>query len=158
VADTLGELLEPAGSELLHAMHGNFKHPAFAALLGSIQATVDEEAHISSAAFINKIQQCFAVKPAKDSFLCLARQSFSEITESIHQLADSYKEEFDLPNLKVCMAVNTASHFGHAALHGSGIQMGTNETMAWWIVLQPVEQQLTKGSGPHVCHQRCQCS
>lgn len=45
----------------------------------------------SKSQFVNKVQQCFAVKAQVDSFLDLSRASFTRLTESVHELAANYR-------------------------------------------------------------------
>ncbi|GKD91229.1 DNA mismatch repair protein MSH4 [Tanacetum coccineum] len=45
--------------------------------------------------------QCFTVKAGIDGFLDIARRSFCDTSEAIHNLANKYRKEFKLPNLKI---------------------------------------------------------
>ena len=60
----------------------------------------EQDAQASKAAFVNRTQQCFAVRAGPDGLLGLARAMFCRLTEQIHQLADRYRDEFALPGLK----------------------------------------------------------
>lgn len=55
----------------------------------------------SKTAFINRTQQCFAVKGGVDGFLDLARSAFCRITEQIHQLAEQYRSQPGTTGLSV---------------------------------------------------------
>ncbi|GKA68668.1 DNA mismatch repair protein MSH4, partial [Tanacetum coccineum] len=44
---------------------------------------------------------CFTVKAGIDGFLDIARRSFCDTSEAIHNLANKYRKEFKLPNLKI---------------------------------------------------------
>jgi hypothetical protein len=47
----------------------------------------------SRAAFLNKVQQCFAVRAEVDSLLDVSRATFCRLTEGVHELADSCREQ-----------------------------------------------------------------
>ena len=59
-----------------------------------------QDAQASKAAFVNRTQQCFAVRAAPEGLLSLARAIFCRLTEQIHELADRYRGEHGLPGLK----------------------------------------------------------
>lgn len=82
-------------------MHASCSHPVFAELLTSISAVLDDDAQSSKAAFVNRTQQCFAVKAGVDSFLDLARTVFCRVSEEIYELAAKYKERYSMDTLKV---------------------------------------------------------
>ena len=75
-------------------------HPVFADMAAAISAVLDEDVQSSRAPFVSRMQQCFAVKTGRDSFLDLARDNFCRISEDIHKLAAAYTEQFSL-SLKV---------------------------------------------------------
>ncbi len=75
-------------------------HPVFAGMLNSINAVLDEDVQSAKTPFVNRTQQCFAVKTGTDSFLDLARSAFCRISEDVHKLAAAYSEQFKL-TLKV---------------------------------------------------------
>ena len=58
----------------------------------------------SKTTFINRTQQCFAVKSGADGVLDLARSTFCRVTEQVHELVDKYKTDYGMEALKV--------HFG----------------------------------------------
>lgn len=80
----------------------NSSHPIFTELLTTIEASLDDDAVSSRAAFVNRTQQCFAVKSGVDSFLDLARSSFCRISEEIHELAAKCRDIHSIPSLKAC--------------------------------------------------------
>ncbi len=75
-------------------------HPVFTKMLADISAVLDEDVASSRAPFINRTQQCFAVRTGSNSFLDIARANFCRISEDVHRLAASYMEQFQI-NLKV---------------------------------------------------------
>ncbi|GKE71783.1 DNA mismatch repair protein MSH4 [Tanacetum coccineum] len=64
-------------------------------LLGNTYKSVCENEKYAS------IKQCFTVKAGIDGFLDIARRSFCDTSEAIHNLANKYRKEFKLPNLKI---------------------------------------------------------
>ena len=63
-----------------------------------------QDAQTSKAPFVNRTQQCFAVKSATDGLLDLARTTFCRLSEQIHELVARYETEHQLPGLKVCLS------------------------------------------------------
>ncbi|KAG0453818.1 hypothetical protein HPP92_025122 [Vanilla planifolia] len=62
---------------------------------------IDEDVVHARAPFVACTQQCFAVKAKVDGLLDVARRSFCDTSEAIYDLASTYREEFNLPNLKI---------------------------------------------------------
>lgn len=63
-----------------------------------------QDVQSSKTTFINKTQQCFAVRSGVDGILDLARSTFCRVTEQVHELVDKYKTEHGFDALKVsCM-------------------------------------------------------
>ncbi|THU68772.1 hypothetical protein C4D60_Mb08t07370 [Musa balbisiana] len=62
---------------------------------------IDEDVAHARAPFIACTQQCFAIKSGIDGLLDVARRSFCDTSEAIHNLANKYREKFKLPNLKI---------------------------------------------------------
>lgn len=59
----------------------------------------------SKTTFINRTQQCFAVRSGVDGILDLARSTFCRVTEQVHELVDKYKAEYGMDALKVRLIV-----------------------------------------------------
>ena len=51
--------------------------------------------------FLNKVQQCFAVRKGLEGMLDLAREVFCRATEQVHELMATYREQHSLDCLKV---------------------------------------------------------
>ena len=47
------------------------------------------------------VAQAFAVRPGIHSLLDMARTVFAESTEAVHEIAEKYKEQYELPGLKL---------------------------------------------------------
>ncbi|CAK7356349.1 unnamed protein product [Dovyalis caffra] len=62
---------------------------------------IDEDVLHARVPFVARTQQCFAVKAGIDELLDIAWRTFCDTSEAIHNLANRYREEFKLPNLKV---------------------------------------------------------
>lgn len=87
----LQDAVSSAESGLLAAIAGNLARPEFADMLTRIQEVLDDDVHSTKTPLINRIQQCFAVKPGVEAFLDLSRSTFCRLTEQVHELADKYK-------------------------------------------------------------------
>ncbi|KAM1050367.1 hypothetical protein TB2_031650 [Malus domestica] len=66
-----------------------------------IGEVIDEDVLHARVSFVARTQQCFAVKAGIDGLLDIARRSFCDTSEAIHNLANKYREDFKLPNLKL---------------------------------------------------------
>ncbi|KAJ8775272.1 hypothetical protein K2173_020276 [Erythroxylum novogranatense] len=66
-----------------------------------IVEVIDEDVLHARVPFVARTQQCFAVKAGIDGLLDIARRTFCDTSEAIHNLANKYREEFKLPNLKL---------------------------------------------------------
>ncbi|CAM6026782.1 unnamed protein product [Sphagnum balticum] len=76
-------------------------NPNYNLLLQRIKEVIDETVIDSRARFMSRTQQCFAIKPGTDGLLDVARQIFCATSEAIHELAKEYREQQNLPNLKM---------------------------------------------------------
>ncbi|KAH9563199.1 hypothetical protein CY35_05G112500 [Sphagnum magellanicum] len=76
-------------------------NPNYNLLLQRIKEVIDETVLDSRARFMSRTQQCFAIKPGTDGLLDVARQIFCATSEAIHELAKEYREQQNLPNLKM---------------------------------------------------------
>ena len=85
--------MSEAESALLVAMRENFKHTPLVAMLEEIQGIIDSETQAHKQAFISRTQHCFAVRNGADGLLDIARATFCRLTEEIHMLAASYREQ-----------------------------------------------------------------
>ncbi|MQL80267.1 hypothetical protein Taro_012708 [Colocasia esculenta] len=70
-------------------------------LSSRIGEVIDEDVLHTRAPFLACTQQCFAVKAGIDGLLDVARRTFCDTSEDIHDLANKYREVFNLPNLKI---------------------------------------------------------
>ncbi|KAG0452722.1 hypothetical protein HPP92_025386 [Vanilla planifolia] len=98
----LSEVLKSAKSCLLQnifkSVCENEKYMQMRKRIGDI---IDEDVVHARAPFVACTQQCFAVKAKVDGLLDVARRSFCDTSEAIYDLASTYREEFNLPNLKI---------------------------------------------------------
>ncbi|CAN8324945.1 unnamed protein product [Cochlearia groenlandica] len=77
---------------------GNDKYASIRKKVGEV--IIDDVLH-ARVPYVARTQQCFALKFGIDGFLDIARKTFSDTGEAIHNLASKYREEFNLPNLKL---------------------------------------------------------
>ncbi|XP_010055480.2 DNA mismatch repair protein MSH4 [Eucalyptus grandis] len=98
----LSTVLKEAKSSLLVNIHKSVcENQKYAAIRKRIGEVIDEEVLHARVPFVARTQQCFAVKTGIDGLLDIARRSFCNTSEAIHNLATKYREEFKLPNLKL---------------------------------------------------------
>ncbi|KAF6261419.1 muts domain V-domain-containing protein [Scenedesmus sp. NREL 46B-D3] len=88
-------------SELLKAIRANLGQEELQHLLQETEAVLDDDAQASKTQFVNKVQQCFAVRAQVDSFLDISRATFTRLTEAIHELAAQYRASTGIAGLKV---------------------------------------------------------
>lgn len=104
IITTLGPLrdaLQEADSELLCALHSTCSTSEFEELLARLDGLLDDDIHSSSSAFLNRTQQCFALRNGVNPLLDIARQTFCKATEAVHEHADEMRELHDFSALKV---------------------------------------------------------
>ncbi|CAN1748276.1 DNA mismatch repair protein MSH4 [Linum perenne] len=98
----LGKVLKDANCVLLSNIYrtvcDNEKYSNMRKRIGEV---IDEDVLHARVPFIARTQQCFAVKAGIDGLLDIARRTFCDTSEAIHTLANKYREEFKLPNLKL---------------------------------------------------------
>ncbi|CAI9095768.1 OLC1v1031774C1 [Oldenlandia corymbosa var. corymbosa] len=73
----------------------------YASIRTKIGEVIDDDVLHTRAPFVARTQQCFAVKAGIDGLLDMARRSFCDTSEAIHNLANKYREDYKLPNLKI---------------------------------------------------------
>ncbi|KAJ7952529.1 DNA mismatch repair protein MSH4 [Quillaja saponaria] len=98
----LSKVLQDAKSFLLTNVYKsvcqNEKYDFIRKRIGEV---IDEDILHARVPFVSRTQQCFAVKAGIDGLLDIARRSFCDTSEAIHNLANKYREDFKLPNLKL---------------------------------------------------------
>jgi len=106
----LSKVLKGAKSVLLHNIYQTVcENPKYANMRKRIGDVIDEDVVHSRASFVACTQECFAVKAGIDGLLDVARRSFCDTSEAVHNLAKQYREEYNMPNLK--MPYNTRQGF-----------------------------------------------
>uniref|UniRef100_A0A383WQ55 DNA mismatch repair proteins mutS family domain-containing protein n=1 Tax=Tetradesmus obliquus TaxID=3088 RepID=A0A383WQ55_TETOB len=88
-------------SPLLKAIRANLGQGELQQLLQETEAVLDDDAQASKTQFVNKVQQCFAVRAQVDSLLDISRATFTRLTEAIHELAAKYRASTGIAALKV---------------------------------------------------------
>ncbi|KAI4315239.1 hypothetical protein L6164_028070 [Bauhinia variegata] len=76
-----------------------------------IGEVIDEDVLHARVPFVARTQQCFAVKAGIDGLLDISRRSFCDTSEAIHNLANKYREDFKLPNLKLSFKARHGFYF-----------------------------------------------
>ncbi|XP_044487299.1 DNA mismatch repair protein MSH4 [Mangifera indica] len=99
---SLAKVLKDAQSFLLANIYKSVcENEIYASIRKRIGDVIDEDVLHARVPFIARTQQCFAVKAGIDGLLDIARRSFCDTSEAIHNLANTYREELKLPNLKL---------------------------------------------------------
>ncbi|XP_074576670.1 DNA mismatch repair protein MSH4 [Curcuma longa] len=98
----LSKVLKDAKSLLLCNIYKTVcENKKYGAMRKRIGDVIDEDVIHARAPFIACTQQCFAIKAGIDGLLDVARRSFCDTSEAVHNLANKYRDEFKLPNLKI---------------------------------------------------------
>ncbi|KAK4424957.1 DNA mismatch repair protein MSH4 [Sesamum alatum] len=98
----LSKALKDANCFLLRNVYKSIcENEKFASMRTRIGEVIDEDVLHARVPFVARTQQCFAVKAGIDGLLDIARRSFCDTSEAIHNLANKYREDFKLPNLKI---------------------------------------------------------
>nr|GMD57129.1 DNA mismatch repair protein MSH4 [Ipomoea batatas] len=98
----LSNVLKDAKSFLLRNVYeSTCENEKYASIRKRIGEVIDEDVLHTRVPFVARTQQCFAVKAGVDGLLDMARRSFCDTSEAIHNLAIKYREDFKLPNLKI---------------------------------------------------------
>ncbi|XVF13409.1 hypothetical protein REPUB_Repub08aG0205400 [Reevesia pubescens] len=98
----LSKVLKDAKCFLLANIYKSIcENEKYADIRKRIGEVIDEDVLHARVPFIARTQQCFAVKAGIDGLLDIARRSFCDTSEAIHNLANKYREEYKLPNLKL---------------------------------------------------------
>ncbi|CAM8877660.1 unnamed protein product [Rhodiola kirilowii] len=98
----LSKVLKDAKSFLLaNIYHSVCESEIYGSIRKRIGEVIDEDVLHARAPFVARTQQCFAIKAGIDGFLDVARRSFCDTSEAIHNLANKYREDLKIPNLKL---------------------------------------------------------
>ncbi|XP_023744726.1 DNA mismatch repair protein MSH4 isoform X2 [Lactuca sativa] len=98
----LSKVLKDANSFLLANIYKSVcANEKYACMRKRIGEVIDEDVVDARVPFVARTQQCFAVKAGIDGFLDIARRSFCDTSQAIHNLANKYREDYKLPNLKI---------------------------------------------------------
>lgn len=108
----LSKVLKGAKSFLLHNIYQTVcENPKYANMRKRIGDVIDEDVVHSRAPFVACTQQCFAVKAGIDGLLDVARRSFCDTSEAIHNLAKKYRDDYNMPNLKITYNIRQGFYF-----------------------------------------------
>ncbi|XP_059307762.1 DNA mismatch repair protein MSH4 isoform X2 [Lycium ferocissimum] len=98
----LSKVLKEAKSCLLGNVYKTIcENEKYTSIRKRIGEVIDEDVLHTRVPFVARTQQCFAVKAGADGLLDMARRSFCDTSEAIHNLANKYRQDFHLPNLKI---------------------------------------------------------
>ncbi|KAM5572968.1 hypothetical protein ABKV19_012821 [Rosa sericea] len=117
----LSRALKDAKSSLLANVYKSVcENEKYAAIRKRIGEVIDEDVLHARVPFVARTQQCFAVKAGIDGLLDIARRSFCDTSEAIHNLANKYREDFKFPNLKLTFNNRQGFYFSipHKSIQG----------------------------------------
>nr|XP_009791561.1 PREDICTED: DNA mismatch repair protein MSH4-like isoform X2 [Nicotiana sylvestris]XP_016465456.1 PREDICTED: DNA mismatch repair protein MSH4-like isoform X2 [Nicotiana tabacum] len=98
----LSQVLKEAKSCLLGNVYKSIcENEKYTSIRNRIGEVIDEDVLHTRVPFVARTQQCFALKAGVDGLLDMARRSFCDTSEAIYDLANKYREDFRLPNLKI---------------------------------------------------------
>ncbi|KAL2518149.1 DNA mismatch repair protein MSH4 [Abeliophyllum distichum] len=98
----VSKVLKDAHSFLLKNVYKSIcENEKYALIRKRIGEVIDEDVLHARVPFVARTQQCFAVKAGMDGLLDIARRSFCDTSEAIYNLANKYREDFNLRNLKI---------------------------------------------------------
>ncbi|KAK6947560.1 DNA mismatch repair protein MutS, C-terminal [Dillenia turbinata] len=98
----LSKVLKVAKSFLLANVYKSVcENEKYALMRKRIGEVIDEDVLYARVPFVARTQQCFAVKAGIDGLLDIARRSFCDTSQAIHNLANKYRQDFSLQNLKI---------------------------------------------------------
>ncbi|GAB4817899.1 hypothetical protein N2152v2_004945 [Parachlorella kessleri] len=80
-------VLTQAQCQLLRAVGSTCSYSSFADLLQLLDEVLEQDVQSAKNAFLNRTQQCFAVKGGVDGFLDVARHNFCRLTEQVQYTA-----------------------------------------------------------------------
>ncbi|GMH09551.1 hypothetical protein Nepgr_011392 [Nepenthes gracilis] len=109
----LSKVLRDAKSFLLANIYNSIcENKKYASIRERIGDVIDEDVVHARVPFVARTQQCFAVKAGIDGLLDIARRTFCDTSEAIHNLANKNREDFNLPNLKLHFKSRQGFYFG----------------------------------------------
>ncbi|XP_061368287.1 DNA mismatch repair protein MSH4 [Gastrolobium bilobum] len=108
LSKVLKDVKSPLLSNIYKSVCENEKYDLIRKRIGEV---VDEDVLHARVPFVACTQQCFAVKAGIDGLLDISRRSFCDTSEAIHNLANNYREDFKLPNLKLTFKNRQGFHF-----------------------------------------------
>ncbi|XP_062027978.1 DNA mismatch repair protein MSH4 isoform X1 [Rosa rugosa] len=117
----LSTALKDAKSSLLANVYKSVcENEKYASIRKRIGEVIDEDVLHARVPFVARTQQCFAVKAGIDGLLDIARRSFCDTSEAIHNLANKYREDFKFPNLKLTFNNRQGFYFSipHKSIQG----------------------------------------
>ncbi|RLM87753.1 DNA mismatch repair protein MSH4 [Panicum miliaceum] len=106
------KVLKGAKSFLLRNIYQTVcENPKYENMRKRIGDIIDEDVVHSRAPFLACTQQCFAIKAGIDGLLDVSRRSFCDNSDAIHNLASKYREEYNMPNLKIPYNIRQGFYF-----------------------------------------------
>jgi DNA mismatch repair protein MSH4 len=96
-------------SKLMQALHTNLTSPVVNVLQELVDSAITESTNFSKSAHEMRHQECFALKAGLDGLLDVARKSFLQTVEDIHEKVSEYSEHYKIP-IKVVFTASRGYH------------------------------------------------
>ncbi|KAL4525061.1 hypothetical protein Ndes2526A_g07151 [Nannochloris sp. 'desiccata'] len=110
-----------AESELLCVLRSAVADPIFAQLLMRLEGLLEDDVYSARGAFLNRAQQCFALRCETIPMLEIARQVFCKTTEAVHEHASEMRDQHELDGLKAKYTAKRGFYFEiHITSSGGG--------------------------------------
>ena len=84
-------------NQLIVVLIRNLRAPCFPSILELIDDTFTESTEFSKSSLEMRHQECFAVKTGRNGLLDVARKTFLQSVEDIHQAAEEYFSDLGVP-------------------------------------------------------------
>ncbi|XP_055883889.1 mutS protein homolog 4-like [Biomphalaria glabrata] len=93
----LRDTLENCENELMKIYCKNLEDPRYDMILTKIKEVISDETHYEKNTLQQKIQKCFAVKKNIDALLDVARKTYSELIDDLHNIVTNLADQYKLP-------------------------------------------------------------
>jgi DNA mismatch repair protein MSH4 len=98
--ETTASQLSTSSSLLTSIIH-TLKQPVFEAIHYDINEVINERVQLCRSVAQKRIQECFAIRAGMDGMLDVARRTYLETIDKIHQVVHKYKESIETIPIKL---------------------------------------------------------
>ena len=105
-------------STLMQALFANLTSPAVNELQDLVDSAITESTNYSKSAHEMRHQECFALRAGLDGLLDVARKTFLQTVEDIHEKIAEYSDHYKIP-IKVVFTASRGYHMCIPTEHGA---------------------------------------